>query len=318
MRRAVLLYNPVSGRTRNRIQTIERVADALRRQSVDVTITATHGPGAAGQQAREAADSADILFACGGDGTVHEVLQGIAFHPTATLGILPMGSANVLARHLQLALDPVHAAGQQLNRQTQLIPLGRVTCTHPDGERSRYFAVLAGAGPDGALTYRMLAAGKQRLGRSAYYLRAAALFLRSNFSRFELSYVPEAGSVPGTVQAVSAMAVRVGDLGGFFSPLIRGASIEHPHLSLTAVLPPARWALSAWFAMSWARLHRWNPAVRTLSVREFTCGAGSIGPVQVQADGEWLGRTPMTFTLVPDALRIFVAPSMVSEGNTPS
>jgi diacylglycerol kinase family enzyme len=102
------------------------------------------------------------------------------------------------------------------------------------------------------------------------------------------------------------MTVRVGDLGGLFSPLARGASLEDPHLKLTLAMSPASLSLPAWFALSWSRLHRWNPHVRTLEADNFTCGPGETHPVQVQADGEWLGRTPMTVRLVPNALRLLM------------
>jgi diacylglycerol kinase (ATP) len=228
----------------------------------------------------------------------------MAFQPQAAMGVIPLGSANALARHLQLSLDPVRAALQQLHHEPRIIPIGQVRYQTPQGERSRYFLVMAGAGPDGALVYRMLASGKHSLGRLSYYLRAARLFASTRFSPFAVHVTPQnnAASMP----AVSAMAVRVGDLGGLFSPLTRGASLEDPHLQLTLAAPPASLSLPAWFALSWSRLHRWNPHVRTLEVESFTCGSGA-SPVQVQADGEWLGHTPMTVSLLPNALRLLMS-----------
>jgi len=61
-----------------------------------------------------------------------------------------------------------------------------------------------------------------------------------------------------------------------------------------------------WFAASWTRLGRFNPYVRTLNVEAFHCGTGESQAVQVQADGEWLGQTPMMVKLVPDALRLLL------------
>jgi len=133
-----------------------------------------------------------------------------------------------------------------------------------------------------------------------YYARSAHLFLRTRFSPFAVSADGQ------TMQAVSAMAVRVGDLGGLFSPLIRGASIEDKQLLLTTVAAPAHLSLPSWFALGWARLHRWNKYVEIRRVDGFTCSAGETGSVQVQADGEWLGRTPMTVTLIPDGLRLLM------------
>jgi diacylglycerol kinase (ATP) len=298
--RVVLLYNPNSGRPHDRLSTITRIAEALQQAQTEVRTSPTEGPNTAGRQASELADTADIIFACGGDGTIHEVLQGIAHHPTCTLGIIPLGSANALARHLKLSLNPVEAALQQLARTSQSVPIGKVTYTTPKGNASRYFLVMAGAGPDGALVYNLRSTTKHRLGRLTYYLRAAHLFATTRFSAFEVT------TPTGTHLAVSAMAVRVADLGGLFSPLIRGASLEDPHLTLTIARTPAALSLPAWFALSWLRLHHVNPYTLTLPTDTFTCGPGLTAPIQVQADGEHLGTTPMTVTLIPNALRLLM------------
>jgi diacylglycerol kinase family enzyme len=277
-------------------------------RDVQVEIIATHGPGTAAAQAADAVShGADLVFACGGDGTLHEIIQGLAHHPSATVGILPLGSANALARHLGLSFDPATAVRQQLKFTVRSIPLGRVTCETADGPRSRYFAVMAGAGPDGMLVYRMLAAGKQRLGRSVYYLRAARLFLGSRFASFHVqATLPDGMTLERA--AVSAMAIRVGNLGGLFSPLARGASPTDESLQLTLTEPPSRLALPAWFATSWTRTHRWNPYTQHLRVADFTCSAAELR-VHVQADGEWIGTTPMHVELVPNALRLLMPPS---------
>jgi diacylglycerol kinase (ATP) len=301
MQRVCLIFNPNSGCGHpSRLSMIDEVAAVLRQRNLDVTIVPTNGPGTAGGQATSVADHNDIILACGGDGTIHEVLQGLVHHPSVALGVIPMGSANALARHLGISLDPVRAALQQLTFAPTLIPVGKVRFTTPSGEAERYFLVMAGAGPDGALVYKMLAQSKYSLGRLSYYLRAAGLFFSSRFSAFTVT------SPLGINTAVSAMCARVGDLGGLFSPLLRGASMQDTNLLVSVACTPAALSLPVWFAMSWARLHRWNRYVKTFHIESFTCGKGHTAPVQVQADGEWLGRTPMTVQLVPDAVRLLL------------
>jgi diacylglycerol kinase family enzyme len=312
MRRAALLFNPNAGRGgSSRGATLDAAIAALRASSVEAEIIKTQAPGSAGQQALAAAnDGAELLFACGGDGTLHDVIQGLAFHPSARVGIIPLGSANALARHLGLSFNAAEAVRQQLSFVPRSIPLGRVICETPQGPHSRYFAVMAGAGPDGALVYRMLASGKHRLGRTVYYLRAAKLFLGSRFSTFHVTAQPPDGE-PLERDAISAMAIRIGDLGGLFSPLIRGASPTDETLRLTLTQPPSRLALPAWFAASWTRLHRWNPYTQHLEVTSFTCSAGMPQRVHVQADGEWIGTTPMRVELVPNALTLLMPASLL-------
>ena len=114
----ILIYNPAAGRQRNlRASRSRRWPKHCRANGHRAEIVCTTGPGSAAQQAREAAATADVIFACGGDGTVHEVLQGLVAEtgaPACTLGIIPLGSANALARHLGISLDPVAAAIQQV------------------------------------------------------------------------------------------------------------------------------------------------------------------------------------------------------------
>jgi YegS/Rv2252/BmrU family lipid kinase len=312
MRRAVLIFNPNAGRGGgSRLGMLERAANVFLAHGVQVEIIATHGPGTAGAQAADAVShGADLVFACGGDGTLHEVIQGLAHHPSATVGILPLGSANALGRHLGLSFNPPTAVRQQLDFTPRLVPLGRITCETVDGPRSRYFAVMAGAGPDGMLVYRMLAAGKRRLGRSIYYLRAARLFLGSSFSSFQINATSAEGT-PIDREVVSVMAIRVGNLGGLFSPLARGASPTDDTLQLTLTTPPSHLALPAWFATSWTRTHRWNPYTQQLRVSGFSCSAAEPR-VHVQADGEWIGTTPMRVELVPNALRLLMPASRIT------
>jgi diacylglycerol kinase family enzyme len=307
MRRAALIFNPNAGGGNARRAALDGAVAALHSSNIHADIVPTQGPGSAGQQAADAAAAgADLIFACGGDGTLHDVIQGLAFHPSVLVGIVPLGSANALARHLGLSFKPADAVRQQLSFIPRTIPLGRVTCETPEGVRSRYFAVMTGAGPDGMLVYRMLAAGKQRLGRSMYYLRAAKLFLGSPFSIFDVSADMPNGSTFNR-EAVSAMTLRVGNLGGLFSPLIRGASPADDTLQLTLTQPPHHLALPAWFATSWTRTHRWNPYTQHLRVAGFTCS--SQHPVHVQADGEWIGTTPMHVELIPNALTLLMPTS---------
>lgn len=308
MTRAAFIFNPNAGRGgHSRLRLLERAANVLLSHGIQVEIIPTHASGTAGAQAVDAvSQGAELIFACGGDGTLHEVIQGLAHHPSATVGILPLGSANALARHLGLSLDPAEAMRQQLRFTAHSIPLGRVTCETPEGQRSRYFAVMAGAGPDGMLVYRMLATGKQRMGRSVYYLRAARLFLSSRFSNFRVCATLHDGC-PFEGDAVSAMAIRVGDLGGLFSPLAQGASPNDNILQLTLTSPPSHLALPVWFATSWTRTHRWNPYTQHIRVAEFSCSAAE-SRAYVQADGEWIGTTPMRVELIPNALRLLMPP----------
>lgn len=253
----------------------------------------------------------DTIFACGGDGTVHDVLQEMV-HGPGTLGIVPLGTANALARNLGLSLDPVEAVRQQMNFAPMAIPLGEIRfparASAGEQEPQRYFLVMAGAGPDGALVYSLLAGSKATLGRIAYYAHAARLFLTRRFPPFRVEY-----RLPGEDRfrehaAASVMAVRVGDLGGVFSRLAGGASLFDETLQLLVVKPPAILSLPAWFGLSHVGLSARNPWLHVLPVAEFRCSA--LGPradrIHAQVDGEWMGELPFNVRLVRDAVRLLM------------
>jgi hypothetical protein len=108
------------------------------------------------------ASGADIVFACGGDGTINEVLQGLVGTKTA-LGIVPLGTANVLSRNLGLSLDPVKALQQQLIFQPRKISVGEARYGVNEDEVKRCFLVMAGAGPVAALPHATLSRVSRRV-----------------------------------------------------------------------------------------------------------------------------------------------------------
>ena len=306
--RCVLIYNPEAGRGRKqRAEQLRQAADALNGLGHVVEVMTTNAPGCATMQAKEAVrQGAEIVFACGGDGTVHEVLQGLVSDSgehTAALGIIPMGSANALARHLRLPRNPVKAVLRQIDVVPRTIPVGKA---YFDG-RVRYFTVMAGAGPDGALVYDLLTAHKSSLGRMAYYLRAARLFATRRFHPFEVHYDELRSGARVARRAVSVMAVRVGSLGGLFSRLAgRGGGIEDNQLRLMILGPPAWLSLPLWFLCGWLGMRGFNPFFRVVEVAGFSCFALSGPAAHFEADGEWLGHIPIEVSLIPNALRILI------------
>jgi diacylglycerol kinase (ATP) len=306
--RCTLISNPASGTGReHRPDQISDVASALSAEGHSVTIELTTAPGSASSQARRAVSGgAEVVFACGGDGTVHEVLQGLVNEsgsPGAALGIIPTGSANALARHLRLSLDPVNAALAQARGIECTIPVGKIEC---DGQ-TRYFAVMAGAGPDGALVYRMNTARKKQLGRSAYYLRAAQLFATKRFPHFGVEYRVAGDDAAEETHAVALMSVRVRNLGGLFGGLTSSAaSIEASELELYLIRRPAWLSLPLWFVSSWAGLQGRNPLLKHVRASSFQCIPLNRSAIDVEADGEWIGRAPFGVSIVPKALRILM------------
>jgi diacylglycerol kinase family enzyme len=246
------------------------------------------------------------VFACGGDGTVHEVLQGLVGdggNPRAAVGIVPLGSANALARHLRIPLDAEQAVEEQIRGVRMTISAGKLEI----GEQVQHFAVMAGAGPDGALAYELHSAGKSRLGRLAYALDAARIFATHRFSRFAVEYA-ELDGVVQTLQVVSVMASRVDCLGGLFTGLVEsGDELDRLSVRLSLLRPPGLISLPLWFLTGWLGMRRINPFLVEVRARELACRPLNDGDVHCEADGEWLGRIPMRISVTPDAFT-FLAP----------
>ena len=173
MRKAALLYNPASGSKRDRrLAHVEDAAAVLRGAGIEILVVPTRAAGTAGEQAREAvAAGCDTVLACGGDGTVHEILPGLAGSPAA-LGVIPLGTANALANNLGTSHHTVKAARQLLAAETRRVALGRVDFENGDGRAAqRYFTVAAGAGGDACMLYEVGHQAKGRHGMIAYYLK---------------------------------------------------------------------------------------------------------------------------------------------------
>src|SRR5216684_2894366 len=110
MRKATLFYNPNSGGTRSRQPEVESIVALLRAEKVEAELVLTGSPVEAEQHARHVVQTGcDTVFACGGDGTIHTILQTLANTPVA-LAILPMGTANALAHDLGLPMNLKAAA----------------------------------------------------------------------------------------------------------------------------------------------------------------------------------------------------------------
>lgn len=265
------------------------------------TVFTSAEPGSATELARAACEGSQLVVACGGDGTVHAVLQGVAGTAVA-LGIVPLGTANALARHLRLPLDPLRAMTHLLSYTPRRIALGEVQTS----VATRLFVVMTGCGPDGALVHGLSHAGKlkARFGRAAYYAHAARLFWTRRWPAFQVSYRLRGSTDWHEIRAVAVMISRIPDLGGMFPGLTRGASLEHGHLRVQIVRPPAWLAFPAWFAGAWLRIG--TPWLRTVDAEEIRCEPRGSDPVYVQADAEPLGPLPCRVRMVSDALTLLM------------
>src|SRR5688572_10559854 len=196
MRRAALIYNPTSGRRRpHRLRHVTTTADTLRAGGVDAVLIPTSGPGAATQLARQAiADGFDTILACGGDGTMNEILQAVV-HTQAALGVVPTGTVNVLARDIGLPFTAEAAARALLASEPCRLAVGRIEFTTRAGApQTSYFTVMAGVGVDAQLPYRVDLALKKRIGIFAYAVEALRIVFKLDFAPQVVTFTDAAGN----------------------------------------------------------------------------------------------------------------------------
>jgi diacylglycerol kinase family enzyme len=231
-RTVVLLFNPASGRRRERrTAEIDAVAAELRAAGMRVEAVPTAGPGTAGAQAREAVEGgADAVFACGGDGTVHEVLQGMA-GTRAAMGVIPLGTANALAMDLGIPRNPMLAARMLLASEPTRIAAGRIEYCDGTNVVSRYFTVTAGIGADAHLFYSMDYAAKRRFGNPYYYSEAVRVWATHDYPLFEVEYA-NGDQEPQRAEVSQVLAVRITSFGGLLRHLAPGAALRNDHLRL--------------------------------------------------------------------------------------
>lgn len=310
MRKAMLLYNPLSGRRRSRRQAdVEKAMSVLRNAGIEATAAPTRAASDATDQTKTAiADACDTVFACGGDGTIHDVLQGLVGSQTA-LGIIPLGTANSLAHDLELPLSPASAARAALTAKPRRIAVGQVTYQDLTGKPSqRFFTVTAGIGVDAYLFYKLDPLVKRRLGMAAYCAKATHLWLTHKMENFSVEID---GSSRAEVSQL--LAVRIGNFGGVLRQLAPGASLERDDLRLVLFhtqsrLAYLRYVLRGLFATRWKvsgidLIHSTHAICRELA----PSAVSSARPrIFVEADGELLGTLPAEISIMCDAVTLLV------------
>jgi YegS/Rv2252/BmrU family lipid kinase len=140
MKRGVIIVNPISGGHRRKNGVVSGLIGELEKANIESLVRYTTGRGDATQFAQEAArDCYDFVVAVGGDGTVHEVANGLV-HTETALAIIPMGSGNGLARSLGVPVE--------LKAAHRLVASGRVAAMDAGKVNDRHFFLLLGLGFD--------------------------------------------------------------------------------------------------------------------------------------------------------------------------
>ncbi|MEW5978534.1 MAG: diacylglycerol kinase family protein [Acidobacteriota bacterium] len=289
--RVALIYNPAARRVQNGgIRELQQVANMLGAQGSSVEMLATWGPNAASKLARRAVSGgADLIIACGGDGTINEVLAGVALSQVPLL-ILPGGTANVLAKELGLSNDWSKVVALLGSGQVRRISLGKMN--------GRYFILMAGIGVDAGIVRVVNPKIKRLLGEGSFWLAGFRQWFRYRFEPFQVKLA--SGE---RYQATFALVSKARHYGGPFQ-LTPEAEFFSDQFDVCLFQGRSRWRYLRYL---WSVT--WKQHVRLPDVKHFKTdgveveGSSSIG---VQVDGELVGHLPQRFTIEKQALRLIV------------
>ena len=303
LRNALLIHNPNAG---NGGSGRRRMLDEARRifasGGIEADLVETTGPGHATEIAHRAAtERRQLVIACGGDGTLNEIVNGLAAQKNGhrvPLALLPGGTANILAKELDLPWDIPGAAEKLVRGNVREIALGLATPLRQP-EKKKYFLSVGGAGPDGMIVYAIDLDLKARLGILAYWWQGAREVLRYKFPHFRIA-------ADGRKLDASLVIVgRTKHYGGPFK-ITTGADLYEDRFEVMALTTQSGFRYLSYLPSLWlGDLHE-AEGVHFWKAETLVCETLDENPIYAQVDGEPLARLPVEFKIVPRALKLLV------------
>lgn len=259
----------------------------LARLGCVVTLRATTARGDAEAIARVADPAAfDLVAVAGGDGTINEVINGLA-QSALPLALIPLGTANVLAHEIGLRLNPRDIAQAIADGAARDVYLGQAN--------DRRFVMMVGIGIDARIVEGIDPRLKRIGGKLAYVWSGFRSILSDRPVQYRLS-------IDGAPHTAAAAIVAKGHFYGGTFVLARDARLDAPTLQVVLLERPGRWNVVRYgVAIALGRLDR-LPDVRILAARTVTID-GNAGEA-VQADGDLAGRLPLNVSVAEKPLSL--------------
>jgi diacylglycerol kinase family enzyme len=298
--RSAVIFHPDKANRRKLTATIDKAISPLGWEPTLWLETSRETPG--GEQAISAVtQGATHLLISGGDGTIREVVEALCLNNLGdgvTLGILPAGTGNVLARNLKIDLyDLPSAVHRALHGNRHPIDLGLVRIIHEDGTRAeRVFSVMAGMGLDAKIFEKTDPKLKRAIGWFAY-IEGGLKSLPTLFERMDVSVDSRE---PRNLKVVSLIIGNVGWLPGRIT-MMPDASLDDGILDVAAVGPRRFWNwIDFWGRVTWLENLRENRQLRhlidrTADVKTLENLSGKKirvtpeKPIFIQLDGDPMG-----------------------------
>jgi diacylglycerol kinase (ATP) len=280
---------------------LDQAHAALASAGYEVELRPTTGPRMASEMAARAADEApDLVIAAGGDGTINEVMEGMV-GSDVPLGILPAGTANVLAAEIGLGTNLQKAAARLSECLPCRISVGRISVA---GEAPRHFLLMAGAGLDAHIVYHLDAALKSKTGKFAYWVGGMKVIGR-DLPEFRVS-------VDGrTYECSFALVSKVRNYGGDLQ-IACTTSLLDDCFEVVLFEGSSSYQYLKYLAGVATRRLEGMRGVTVLRTTRLELSSPEDSRIYVQIDGEFAGRLPATIEMAPDAITLLLPPAYVS------
>ena len=285
-RRALMLVNP---NARRGTAALDPVLDQLRAGGVDAVIERFSSPDEVSADIARRRHEADLVIVCGGDGTINAAARGV-LETGLPMGIMPMGTANDLARTLGIPDDLIKAADVILAGHLSRVDLGEVN-GHP-------FFNVASLGLSVDLARGLTPEAKRRWGKLGYGLAALKVLLKAKPFRAEIIS-------DGTGVSVKTLQIAVGNgvhYGGG-TVIHADATIEDGHLDLYSLELKNVWKFGLMLGAFRRGEHGVWDEVRTAKSTEFDIRTRE--PMPINTDGDIVTQTPAHFIIRPSAVSVF-------------
>lgn len=264
----------------------------------------TTGPNTAAAIVRECiSKGADAILAAGGDGTINEIVNGMIGSPVP-LGILPVGTANVLACEMGMRTHAPAAAELLDSAVAARIAAGRIDSGSSAG---RHFLLMAGIGLDAMIVYHIDAEMKAKLGKVAYWIGGFQQ-LGKKLIEFDVRANGE------THRCSFALASRVRNYGGDLN-IARQVTLFADDFELVLFKGANSLPYLKYFAGVLTNQLPRISGVEVVRASSVEVSAAADPRVYIQIDGEYAGRGPAKFEIVRDAVTLLVPPEFYSKRN---
>ena len=293
--KVIVILNAFGGRLGEQ-EKVTLVEQAMQAAGLEYHLELTQYAGHATELAQQAiVDGWPIIVAAGGDGTIHEVIDGFMLaaeeNQTATLGIIPLGTANDLAYGLQLPFDAAGACQRIAAGNTRLIDIGTVNDHFFDNNSA------VGLEPVVTINHEQMRRVK---GNLRYILAALKSVIQAK--PWQMRLIWDDGTYEGPVTLVSVGNGRRS--GGFF--MTPQAEMDDGLLDFIFDVGLTRWQLLTLFPKTFKGTHVNYPLVRYLQTRSLSITASPSTPLHT--DGEIIDRQALkiNYSILPNKLRIIV------------